>query len=128
MSNIVKKSVTITTSTAAAGTGYIEACKGELRHLVYTLTDMATTADFTVTTEDTAIPIWTGTDLDATTIISPRVAAHTNTGTAFLTLASSLGGQNVPVPISIPNERIKIVVAQGGSVKTGTFTAIVEGV
>lgn len=128
MGNVVKKSVSLTSSSTGGVTGYIDACIGSLAHFVYTRTDMATTADITVTTETTAIPIWTGTDLDATTIISPRVAAHTNTGTAFLTLASSLGGQNVPVPISIPNERIKIVVAQGGSVKTGTFTAIVEGV
>lgn len=111
-------SAAITTSTGGAATVYTPVVNGLISVVKFTPTDTASTADITVTTEGNGLSVWAESNLSksAASIRYPRNISHTVTGTA-----SGIAQE----PIPVVNERIKVVIAQGGNTKTGSFKAII---
>jgi hypothetical protein len=113
------RKVTASATTDASGnaTVYSEAVTGEIHSIAYTKTDFAAGVDFAVTLEGTGEVLWTGTDVNASAVVYPVVAA-TVAGTG---VASAL----LQVPIIAANDRVKFVVSSGGNTKTGAFSVTV---
>ena len=113
-------SATITTDALGAATVYLGSrLRGRVRAIKYAPGTLDTGADLTITGETTGVPILVKADAGTSTVwFYPSVIPNKNTdGTAFTDAA---------VDIWVVNERIKVVVAQGGNAKTGTITAYVD--
>ena len=111
--------VALTTTTGGADTAYSEVVRGRVAAVKYTkdgTAPLASTADITLTLEDTGQTVATLTNINATTTIYPVAVATLNSGAA-----SSLSEE----PIYAAGERVKAVVAQGGDTKVGTITVVV---
>ena len=78
--------------------------------------------DFSITTETTGQTVWSENDVNASKNICPREAVQDSAG-ADVTFD---GTNEIYDYIYACNERLKIVIADGGDTKTGTFT-ILEG-
>ena len=122
MSYPQKFDVTVATIADGTGTGFIEAVRGRIANIIYTKVDFDDGVVFTITTEDSGQGVWAETAVDDSTSRAPVQASHDTVGVASVYVAA---GTAVNVPIYVANERIKIVIASGGNVKTGTFTVIV---
>ena len=122
MSYVQRYVVTLTTNSSGAATGYTPTVTGQISAIHYVKTDFANGVDFTVTAEATGEAIWSATDANASTVVAPRQASHSTAGAAALYAG---GGSAVLVPIHVANDRVKIVIAQGGDTKTGTFHVVV---
>jgi len=122
MSYAEKHAVALTTDGSGDVTAYTPAVTGQIAALIYTKTDFADGVDFTITLEESGETVWTETDVNAAKTVAPRQASHSTAGVAALYAAA---GEAVLVPIHAANDRVKIVVASGGAVKTGTITVIV---
>lgn len=122
------KRVTVPVVTAADGsaTVYSARTKGKLQSVSYVkdgsnaFTDGV---DFAITLESTGEGVWTEANVNASTQRYPRAPSHSQVGAALLYAA---GGANVGVPIALSSERFKIVLAQGGNAKAGSFVFMVE--
>jgi hypothetical protein len=121
---ITRERVTVTTNGSGDGTGYTKPVNGAISHIVYTLVDFAAGVDFTITVEDTGENVWTEANVNASKTVAPRQPTHDMAGVG--SVYASLG-EPVEDYIVVANSRIKIVVAQGGATKTGTFDVIVIG-
>lgn len=97
---------------------------GKIISLQYVKTDFTDGVDFTITTEDTAQNVWVESNVNAAKTVAPRQATHDPVGVASLYAASGVAVEDY---IHAVEERIKIVIAAGGSAKTGSFTVIVGG-
>lgn len=73
--------------------------------------------DFALTAENTGETIWSEESVDASASRYPRAAAHTTAGAA----ATYDGSNATLAEISLSQDRVKIVVADGGDAKSGTF-------
>lgn len=116
--------VALTTTSGGAATGYTPVVNGKILSVEYVKTDFANGVDFTITTETTTQNVWVDTDINASETIAPRQPIHDSVGDASLYAASGLAVEDY---IWAVEERVKIVVASGGSVKTGSFIVIVGG-
>ena len=118
-----RHTITVTTASDGTATAYTPKIFGRLFAISYVKTDFAAGVDFTITTETTAQNIWVDTNVDATETVAPRQACHDNTGAA----AYVNDADDVPLRdhYAIAGERIKIVIAQGGDTKVGTFYFLV---
>ena len=114
MSFAKRLSVVVTTDSSGDGTGYVDVDYGLLSQIRYVKTDFADGADFAITVEG----LWSQSDVNASATKAPRQATHGVDGAAAL-FAS--GGTAIQDKIAIVQDRIKVVVAQGGDTKTGTF-------
>lgn len=126
MSNIQRQTVSVTVNSSGDATAYTTPLKGKLIAIVYTAdgsTPYDNTVDFTITTESSLQTLWSESNISASKTCNPRAATHTTAGAAALYAA---GGTAVLEQIAICDERIKIVLAQGGNAKTGTFTFTLE--
>jgi len=117
-----RHSVTVTTEADGSATAYTEVLTGELITAVYTKNDFADGVDFTITAEATGETLWTEANVNASAVRAPRQATHSTAGVASLYAA---GGAAVNDKICLAVDRIKIVIAAGGNVKSGTFHFIV---
>ena len=82
----------------------------------YVPVDLDTGADLTITGEDSLIPIMTKTNVGTSTVFFyPRALLNA--------VADGAAATNPSEFIPIKNERIKVVVAQGGNAKTGSIEA-----
>lgn len=115
--------VPITTDSGGAATVYTPKVNGLLQSIAYTKIDFANGVDFTVTGETSLTPIWAESDVNASAVRAPQAASHSNAGVAALYAS---GGTAVNARIAIADERIKVVVAQGGATKTGTLDFTLE--
>ena len=122
MAYITRHRVTITTDGSGDGVGYTPVLNGEIRQVVYTKTDYADTVDFVVSVDQTNEIIWDEDNVTASAVRAPRIATHSNAGVAALYAG---GGSAVNDRIGVGRSRVKIVVANGGSAKTGQFDVIV---
>ena len=118
MSYVERKSIAITTIADGSATGYVEIDQGRLSQIRYVKTDYTDGVDFAITLEATGEVVWTGTNVNASVTIAPRQATHDVLGAASLYAAA---GEPVEDYIAIAKDRIKIVIAQGGDTKSGTF-------
>jgi hypothetical protein len=99
---------------------YVEGpLRGRVHAIKYAPGTLDTGADLTITGETTGVPILVKSNAGTSTVwYYPRVIPNKNTdGSAFTDLAAD---------IHVLNERIKVVVAQGGATKTGTITVYVD--
>ena len=112
--------VDIVTDTGGDATVYLthgnNKLNGFLYLLKYTPGTIATGADLAITSEDKSIPILTITDAGTSVVFwYPRALNNA--------VADGASGSCPTELIPIKDERIKVVVAQGGSVKTGSIEA-----
>jgi hypothetical protein len=117
LSRIESDSVTLTTDASGDVTGYTRAMNGRIVAVQYTKDTYADGVDFTITNNTTAQGIWTDTNVNASEIVYPKQLNDDLAG-ADLT--------GVYQPVYLADEKVKIVVAQGGNAKSGTFTVYVE--
>lgn len=116
--------VTVTTAADGSATAYVPSAgrvRGHLESIQYEKVDYADGVDFTITDEETGESLWTDSNVNASEIVRPRAPTHDQVGAAKLYAA---GGTAVGDRIGIVS-RIKIVVAQGGNAKSGTFRILV---
>ena len=119
-----RHAVTIETNAAGDGTGYTPIVNGAIVSVQYVKDDFDNGVDFDVTAETTGQVIWDQDNVNASATVCPRQPTHSTLGAAALYAA---GGAAVLDKICLDNERVKIVVAQGGNTKGGTFNVTVEG-
>lgn len=111
-------SVTVTTAADGSATAYSEAIhSGLLSQIRYVKSDFDNGVDFTITLEATGETLWQENDVNASATRAPRQATHSTAGVASL-YASTFA---VNDKIAIAEDRIKIVIASGGNVKSGAF-------
>lgn len=123
MSYIERHTVALTTAADGTATGHSPVLSGKVSTIRYVKTDFANGVDFTITSEATGETIWTQADVNATVTVAPRQATHTTAGAAALYAA---GGVAVLDKVALANDRVKIVIAQGGDTKVGTFHIVME--
>jgi hypothetical protein len=113
-------SASIVTAADGSATVYLGTrLRGRVHAIKYMPGTIDTGADLTITGETTAVPILVKANAGTANVFYyPRVIPNKNTdGTAFTDVAAD---------IRVLNERIKVVVAQGGDTLTGTITAYVD--
>jgi len=115
--------VTVTTAADGTVTAYSPRISGKIHQIEYVKTDYANGVDFTITGEATGVNLWTESDVNASAIRAPRQPTHSQVGAALLYAA---GGTAQTVPVALANDRVKIVLAQGGNAKTGAFHILVD--
>ena len=119
-----RHTVAIATDGSGDFTGFTsDPVSGRIIAIVFTDTDLADTADFTVTGETTGQTIWSENNVASSKTIAPRQPTHDTAGVASLYAAA---GEPVEDHIVVAKERIKVVVVQGGATKTGSVVIIVE--
>lgn len=110
--------IPVTTDASGNATVYSPSgVMGRIQAVAYVKGTFDNGVDFTITLESTGESLWTDTDVNASEIVYPVQKAN-------------LGGTGVAstiteVPIVAANDRVKIVIAQGGNAKTGTFILVV---
>lgn len=105
------------------GTAYSGWISGYIESIQYVKVDYTNGVDFTITVESTGEGLWTDTDVDASEVVRPRAATHSTAGVAALYAS---GGVAVLDRIAVGRDRVKIVLAQAGANKTGTFVITVD--
>lgn len=115
--------VPVTTDSSGAATVYSGPINGRVLNVIYEKTDFADTVDFTITLETTGQTVWTEENVTASKTVAPRQATHSTAGVAALYAAT---GTAVNDHVYAARERVKIVVANGGATKTGTFKVIAD--
>lgn len=113
-------SATITTTSGGAATVYLgSTLTGRVHAIKYAPGTIATGAGLTITGETTGVAIMTKASAGTSTVwYYPRAFANKVTDGAAFT--------DVTEDVRILKERIKVVVADGGNVTTGTITAYVD--
>lgn len=118
-----KFTVNVTTAADGSATAYTPYVSGYVDKIIYKKTDFADGVDFTITADGTAETIWTESNVNAAKVCLPRAATHSNAGVASLYAGA---GEAVLDKISLGRDRVKIVIASGGNVTTGTFYVLVD--
>lgn len=123
--------VSITTATGGGATGYSNRVSGKFAGIRYVKNGtasaaFASTADFTITDEQTGRSLLSVTNVNATTDYDVRAPLVTATGGARTYSTGTAALRAVADMIPIGRSRVKIVVAQGGNTKTGTFHVYVD--
>lgn len=128
MSRSRKFTVVATSNGSQVGTAYTPYLSGFIESIQYVkdgTTPYTNGVDFTVTAEATGEAIWSGTDVNASTIVRPRAPTHGTDGVAAL-YQDATDGTAVNDRIALARDRVKIVLAQAGASKTGTFVVTVS--
>jgi hypothetical protein len=110
--------VAVTTAADGTATAYTpDGLNGRVASITYTKTDFVDGVDFTITAEATGESLWTDTNINASETVYPVQKGNLGgTGAASTILE---------VPIVIANDRVKIVIAQGGNAKVGVFHVVI---
>ncbi len=117
---LVEYPVTITVDALGDGIGYAGSrIRGKVVAIKYEYGSLEATVDATITGETTGVPIMTKEDLaQANAWFYPRaIPVKVTDGAAFTDAA---------VDIWVFDERIKVVLAQGGNATSGKFTFYVD--
>lgn len=119
---IESHTVTLTTDASGDCTAYSSNVTGRILAIRYKPGTLDTGADLTITADATGAAIITLTNAGTSNVsYYPRVQVHGPTGAAL----TYDGTRTINEPPFVSNERIKIVVAQGGNALTGTITFLV---
>ncbi|NIU06909.1 MAG: hypothetical protein GWO40_21995 [Gammaproteobacteria bacterium] len=111
-------SVTVTTNASGDdATDYTPRFTGRILEIRYSKTDYDANPDFTLTLDDSGRTVWEEDNVDASTARLPRQNNHQTDGT---TNAAEWE------PIYVMNDRVKILVENGGASKSGMFEVIVD--
>lgn len=109
--------IALTTDGDGAAVGYTaRRVTGRILALLYRKTDFADGVDFAVTTETTEQNLWTEENVNASKDVYPARAVQGADGVDLEDVYAS--------PVAV-DERIKVVVADGGAAKTGTVQVII---
>lgn len=115
--------VELTTAADGSATGYTPTVTGRVLSLRYVKTDFADGVGFTVTSEATGETIWAEAAVNASASRAPRLATHGSEDGAVAKYAAA--GTFVRDYAFLANDRVKIVVASGGDVKTGAVHVVI---
>lgn len=115
--------VTVTTAADGTATAYTPRLSGKIQQIEYVKTDFADGVDFTITGEATGIGLLAESNVNASAVRAPRLPTHSQVGAGLLYAA---GGAAVADRIALSNDRVKIVIAQGGNAKSGAFHITVD--
>jgi hypothetical protein len=122
---IIREIVTLAVNGSGALTTYTGKVTGRVLQVSYVVdgtNPLDTGGDFTITTEDTAVPILTITNIGVASVsMAPRQATVSVANAAALYAATFA----VNDCVYVANERIKIVIANGGASKTGQLHILV---
>lgn len=118
----VRHEVTVTTLADGTATAYTPVINGTIESITYEKIDYVNGVDFDITLEATGEKLWDQDDVNATATVAPRQATHDTLGVAAV---YAVGGSPVLDKIVAVNDRVKIVIAQGGATKSGTFHVVV---
>ena len=118
-----KHTIPVTTIADGSATVYSPRITGRIINVIYNKTDFADTADFTITLEGSGQGLWTEANVTASKTVAPRQPTHDQIGAASLYAAA---GEPVEDHIYAANDRVKIVIAQGGDTKSGSFDIVVS--
>lgn len=123
MSYVKRHVVSVTTNASGDATAYSdELATGVVRQVRYIpdgSTPLATGADVTITGEASGVVVLNQTNIGTSAYtVTPRQATHDTAGAASLYAA---GGEPVEDGVAVAQERLKLVVAQGGDTKIGQF-------
>lgn len=110
--------VPVTTAADGSATAYSPVVSGRIETIRYVKTDFDNGVDFTITAEATGETLWSQLNVNASATVAPRQPTHDTAGVAALYAA---GGAAVADGIVLASDRVKIVIAQGGNVKSGAF-------
>lgn len=119
---IRKFTVAAVVASDGSGTFYTPYLSGVLESIQYIKTDYADTADFTITAEATGETLWTEANVTAAATKRPRAACHSTVGVA----ATLDGTRPMLDKIALSRDRVKIVLAQGGTSTTGSFVVTIS--
>ena len=120
-----KFTVTATSDGSSVGTHYTPFLTGYVESVQYVkdgTTPYTDGVDFTITLEATGEDVLVHTNVNASEVVRPRAATCSTAGVASLYAAA---GAAVNDRIAMSRDRIKIVLAQAGASKTGTFVITV---
>ena len=109
---------------AQVGTHYSPYVSGYIESVQYVkdgTTPYTNGVDFTITTDVTGEAIWVDTNINASEVVRPKAPTCTTAGVAAL----YAGTGAVNDRIALGRDRVKIVLAQAGATKTGTFVITV---
>jgi hypothetical protein len=118
--------VPATTAADGTATAYSPRIAGKIHSIQYVkdaTNAYADGVDVTITAEATGESILAKSDVNASAVFYPRAATHTQVGAAAL---YATDGTAVLDKIGVANDRVKIVLAQGGNAKTGAFHILVD--
>lgn len=116
--------VPVTVDASGDATAYSPPLNGRLVSITYAKTDYANGVDFTITAETTTETLWAEANVNAQATRYPRAATHSTAGVASLYVAAGTAVNDMP---ALGGDRAKIVVAQGGVSKTGSFHFVIDG-
>jgi hypothetical protein len=120
-----KFTVTATSDGSSVGTHYTPYATGYIESVQYVkdgTTPYTDGVDFTITLEATSEDVWGDTNINASEVVRPRAATCSTAGVAAVYVAA---GAAVNDRIAMSRDRVKIVLAQAGASKTGTFVITV---
>jgi hypothetical protein len=123
MAYVQRVTVSVTTAADGSATSYSGVVTGILSQIRYVKTDFDNGVDFNITAEATGETLWAQDNVNASVTVAPRQPTHDTAGVASLYAAA---GEPVESKIALANDRVKIVIAQGGNVKSGTFHLVFE--
>lgn len=115
---IRKFTVPVTTIADGSATAYSPYLSGSLESIQYIKDDFDNGSTFAITADITGETLWGESNVDASTIRRPRAATHTTAGAASLYAAAGTAVNN---KIALSRDRVKVVIASGGNVTSGTF-------
>jgi len=113
---------TVTVDASGDATVYFDVCSGFIHSIRLVDTDLDANTDFVFTVERTTEAILTLANKGATFIYYPRAATCDILGAASLYAAA---GEPVEARIALADDRIKLVVDEGGVSKYGIFYIII---
>lgn len=120
---IRKFTVAAVVASDGSGTFYSPFLSGFLESIQYVKTDYADGVDFTITAEATGETLWTESNVNAAVIKHPRAAIHSTAGVAALYAS---GGTAINDKIALSRDRVKIIIASGGTSTTGSFVITIS--
>lgn len=117
--------VSVTTASDGTATAFSPRLAGKIHSIQY-VKDLANAfadgVDFTMTAEQTGENIWTQSNVNASVTVYPRAPTSDRAGVAALYAAAGTAIQDKVGVV----DRVKIVIAQGGSAKVGAFHILVD--
>jgi hypothetical protein len=122
MIHVNKFSRPVVTIADGSVTVYSEKMTGILREIRYEKSTFADGVDFTITRESTGESLWTEANVNASTVRRPHLPVHDGTGVAL----TYDGTYALGAPVALTDERVKIVIANGGATKSSTFHFTME--
>lgn len=117
-----RHTVAIAVDASGDATVYTPVVTGNVLQIHFVNTDLASTVDITITGDTTGQAILTKSNIAASFVHAPRQPLYDQSAAAML---HASGGTALPGFIAVVRERIKIVVAQGGTSKTGVIHVVI---